>query len=169
MEVLMKNATLTTRLNAFANRVLDVLVPDVKPNIKTRSGREPSRNGERSQRKDFPYYMVVLDDDTREMVGHLADISTGGFKLDTRKPVPINQDFRFRMQVPGEVSDKHHIAFSARSRWCKTDPMDPFIYNVGYQLIGFAPEDLGVFARMMEKYGKECQKRTLDLRRSNKW
>ena len=33
-------------------------------------------------RREFTYYMQVLDDATKQTVGYLSDISTGGFKLD---------------------------------------------------------------------------------------
>jgi hypothetical protein len=166
----MKEDTLTTRFSMFVTRMLDVLAPDEKPASKFHSRQEPVKSGsDRPQRKDFFYYMRVIDDETKEVVGHLADISTGGFKLDTRRAIPINKDFRLCMQLPSEVSDKPFLVFGARSRWCKVDPMDPFAYNVGYQLIHFAPKDLEVFIRMMEKYGRESEKRNIDLRRSNRW
>jgi hypothetical protein len=170
MEVLMKAETLTTRFSIFVTRLLDVLAPDEKPASKFHSRQASLRSrSDRPQRKDFFYYMRVIDDETKEVVGHLADISTGGFKLDTQKPVPINQDFRLCMQLPKEISDIPFMVFGARSRWCNMDPTDPFTYNVGYQLIHFAPKDLEVFIRMMEKYGRESKKRTVDLRRSYRW
>ena len=166
----MKAETLTTRFSIFVTRLLDVLATDENLAQKSHSRQEPRRSRcDRPQRKEFFYYMRVIDDETREVVGHLADISTGGFKLDTEKPVPINQDFRLCMQLPKEVSDIPFMVFGARSRWCSVDRIDPFTYNVGFQLIHFAPNDLEVFIRMMEKYGRESEKRAINLQRSNKW
>lgn len=168
----MKANTLNQRLNMFVTSVLDGLLQPEKPSTKLRSGSgrgAPNDGSNRAQRRDFFYYMLVIDDDTKEIVGHLADISTGGFRLDTRGPVPVNRDFRLLMHLPSEVSEKPFMAFGARSRWCRVDPIDPFTYNVGYQLIHFAPEDLEVFIRMMQKYGRDYEKRNIDLRRSKKW
>ena len=120
-------------------------------------------------RKDFSYYMQLIDHDTQELVGHLSDISSGGFKLDSLSPIPPNKDFRFRLDLTSEVASKPSMVFLARSKWCQVDPLDPFCYNVGFQLINIAPGDIEIFNRMMEKYGAKKEYKTIDLRRSNKW
>jgi hypothetical protein len=120
-------------------------------------------------RKDFSYYMQLIDSDTQKMVGHLVDISSGGFKLDSQAPIPVNKDFRLRMDLTSEVADKPTMAFVARSKWCEVDPLDPFIYNVGFQLINISPGDHEIITRMIEKYGKKAKDNRIDKRRSNLW
>jgi len=121
-------------------------------------------------RKDFSFYMRLIDHDTGTIVGHLVDISTTGFKLDSQNPIPLNKDFRFRMDLTGEVADKPSMTFLARSKWCQVDPLDPFLYNVGFQLVNIAPGDREIFNRMMEAYGSSVtDKRRIDKRRSNLW
>ena len=120
-------------------------------------------------RKDFSYYMQLVDSDTQQMVGHLVDISSGGFKLDSQSPIPLNKDFRLRMDLTSEVADKPAMAFVARSKWCEVDPLDPFIYNVGFQLINISPGDREIIKRMIEKYGKKVKDDRVDKRRSNLW
>ena len=44
-------------------------------------------------RRDFTYYMQVIDDSTKQIIGYLSDISTGGFKLDCPKEVPSGRIF----------------------------------------------------------------------------
>lgn len=156
----MKNLSLLTR----------VLVQGTKRTPNSHSDQALSqRKRNRPQRKDFSYYMLILDAESKAVVGHLADISAGGFKLDTQKPVPVNKDFRFLMNLPSEVAHKPFMLFGARSRWCKVDPLDPCAYNVGYQVTQILPEDMEIMKRMMEKYGRNNEKKTIDLRRSNKW
>ncbi|HNM36884.1 MAG TPA: PilZ domain-containing protein, partial [Anaerolineales bacterium] len=41
-------------------------------------------------RRNFSYYMRVLKKDTGELIGQIIDISTGGFKLESSKPLPSN-------------------------------------------------------------------------------
>ena len=124
---------------------------------------------ERPDRKDFSYYMQLFDNETQELVGHLADISSGGFKLDSLSLIPPNTDIQFRLDLTREVANKPFMVFVARSKWCKVDPLDPFCYNVGFQLISISPEDIEIFNRMTEKYGKKHEQRFIDLRRTNKW
>ena len=124
----------------------------------------------RLERKEFCYYMQLFDDETQALVGHLADINTGGFKLDSQHSIPPDKNIRFRMNLTSEVADKPRMYFVARSRWCKVDPLDPFAYNVGFQLINISPEDDEIFNRMIEKYGKEkSENRKANLRRTNMW
>lgn len=123
----------------------------------------------RSERKEFFYYMQVIDHKTKGLVGHLTDIGTGGFRLDCPSPIPVNTDFQLSITLPGEMANKPSIEFVACSKWCKIDPLDPYVYNVGFQLVHISPEDFAIFTRMMEKYGRSHENRKLDLRRSNKW
>ena len=123
----------------------------------------------RVDRKDFSYYMRLINNDTNDIIGHLVDISSGGFKLDSEAPIPINKDFRFRMDLTNEVANKPSMTFLARSKWCRVDPLDPFLYNVGFQLINIAPGDLEIFSRMVQTYGKSREGRHIDKRRSNLW
>jgi hypothetical protein len=121
------------------------------------------------ERKDFSYYMRLIDNDTQNLVGHLVDISSGGFKLDSQSSIPVNKDFRLRMDLTSEVANKPAMIFVARSKWCEIDPLDPFIYNVGFQLVSISPSDLEIINRMMEKYGKKIEDKRIDKRRSNLW
>jgi len=121
------------------------------------------------ERKDFSYYMRLVDNDSHNLVGHLVDISSGGFKLDSPSPIPVNKDFRLRMDLTSEVANKPAMVFVARSKWCEVDPLDPFIYNVGFQLVNISPGDLDIFHRMMETFGKKVKDKRVDKRRSNLW
>ena len=166
----MKEITLPIRINRFVASVLNALVQEEPAPTKRRSAKELSKEQHsRPARKDFFYYLQLIDNETKQVVGHLSDISSGGFKLDSQKPIPTNRDFQFFMNLNSEVAYKPYMVFMARSRWCRIDPIDPYTYNVGYQLTRIAPEDLEIFNRMIEKYGREYDKRNIDLRRSNKW
>ena len=121
------------------------------------------------ERKEFSYYMRLIDNDTQDLIGHLVDISSGGFKLDSQTPIPVSKDFRLRMELTSEVADKPTMTFIARSKWCEIDPLDPFVYNVGFQMINISPGDLNIIKRMMEKYGKKIYDKRIDKRRSNLW
>ena len=121
------------------------------------------------ERRDFSFYMRLVDNDTQKLVGHLVDISSGGVKLDSQSPIPVEKDFRLRMDLTAEVASKPAMTFVARSKWCEVDPLDPFIYNVGFQLVNISPADLDIFNRMMEKYGTRSDDKRIDKRRSNLW
>jgi hypothetical protein len=104
-------------------------------------------------RKKFSYYMRVMDEATGNLVGHFSDISTSGFKVDSRKPVPINKSYRLRVDQTGEISNKSYIIFTARARWCETDSFDPNLCNVGFQITEITPSDYDIFKKMFSSYG----------------
>ena len=114
----------------------------------------------RLPRRNFSYYMRVMNENTGELVGHLADISTGGFRLESAKPIPQNRDFVFRIELPNDISNRPYIVFGARSRWCAKDRLDPSLYDVCFQIINMTPSDFEAFARMFDKYGSQNPNKT---------
>jgi hypothetical protein len=110
-------------------------------------------------RRRFSFYMRVMNEDTGELVGHLTDISTGGFKLDSIKPIPANTDFNLHIDLTSDVADKDFMVFTARSKWCQPDHIDPTSYNVGFQIINMTPADLDIFTRLFETYGTKNNKK----------
>jgi hypothetical protein len=99
--------------------------------------------------------MPVTNDMTKEVLGYLSDISTGGFKLDCQKQIKPGQDFRVRIELTSEIADKNVMVFVARSKWCHTDYIDPNSYNVGFEIVNMASGDMEIFQRMFDRYGTE--------------
>ena len=106
-------------------------------------------------RRAFSYYMRVLDARTGKLVGHLVDISTDGFKVDSQSGISLNVDFLLRMEIPAEISNTKLITFNACPKWCKPDRFDPTAYNIGFQITAIDPVAHDIFARMFEKYGTQ--------------
>jgi tryptophanyl-tRNA synthetase len=104
------------------------------------------------ERRDFTYYMKVTDAATGNLIGYLVDISTGGFKLDSEKAVPVGRDFRLHLELSGDIANKSSLIFSARSIWCQPDAIDPTAFKVGFQIVGLGSGDSIIFQRMYEKY-----------------
>lgn len=109
----------------------------------------------RLERKDLSYYMRVIDESTGKMIGHLADLSTMGFKIESKQTLPSNRDLRLRLEQTNEISSKNYIVFTARSRWCRQDYLDPTSYNIGFQILEMTPTDYDIFIRMYNTYGTQ--------------
>lgn len=122
----------------------------------------------RKDRKDFSYYMRLTDVDTGELVGHLVDISTAGFKLDSQKALPVEKVYRFHLDLTSEVASKPFMVFKARSKWCQIDPLDPFVYNVGFELVEIAQSDAEIYQRIVEHYGTSTKDKR-DRLNPNRW
>jgi hypothetical protein len=106
-----------------------------------------------TQRRRFGYYMPIVDDKSQELIGHLADISPDGFKLDSTVPVPEGKIYNMRLTLTGELSNKPWMSFAARSKWCKSDEFQPNSYYVGFEVGTLSPENAQIFKRIFEKYG----------------
>lgn len=104
-------------------------------------------------RKNFSYYMRVMNEHTGDLIGQLGDISSGGFRLESTVPIAVGQNYDLRIDQTGEISKKSYITFSARTRWCQKDPYDPTIYNVGFQIVNMTPGDYDIFVQMFNTYG----------------
>lgn len=99
--------------------------------------------------------MPVLDDDTLVLVGHMTDISQKGFRVDCKRAVLSGKDFRLRVDMTGAVADKPYITLVARSRWSRVDPTDPFVFNVGFEIVSMSSQDAEIFQRILTKYGTQ--------------
>ncbi|HSO11856.1 MAG TPA: PilZ domain-containing protein [Anaerolineales bacterium] len=119
-------------------------------------------NKRKLARREFTYYMQVKDEATKQIIGYLSDISTGGFKLDCPQKLPVGQDFRLQIELTAEVADKTTLVFIARSKWCHVDHVDPTSFNVGFEIVNMAPSDRVIFQRIFEKYSSESNARKRD-------
>ena len=106
-------------------------------------------------RRDFSYYMRVMNENTGELVGHLADISIGGFKLESQKPISKNTEYPLRIELSNDISDKSFIVFIASSKWCQPHLIDTTLYNVGFQIVDMSSEDQESFKKIYDMYGSQ--------------
>jgi hypothetical protein len=106
----------------------------------------------RLKRKSLAYYMLVLDAHTQEKIGHLIDITPLGLMMDCQKQLPLEQDFRLRLDTTPDVADKNHVTFTARSKWCLPDALEPYLYDIGFSITKIEPHDAEIVNHIMEKY-----------------
>jgi hypothetical protein len=107
-----------------------------------------------NKRKKFGYYMRVVDNDSHELIGYLADISPEGFKLERQGERDIYEEYSMRLELTPEISDKTFITFIARRKWSRLDPMDPNAHNEGFQIISISHYDRMIYQRIVDKYGR---------------
>ena len=105
-------------------------------------------------RKKFSFYMRVLDDDTRTMLGHMVEVSAIGLQLETTMPLPPEKDFYLHLELTPELADRPFMVFIARTKWCRPDTIEPNLYHVGFEIVEIMPDDREVFLRILAKYGK---------------
>ncbi len=97
--------------------------------------------------------MRLMHENTGELIGHLVNISQEGFRLESVRPIPVNQDFPIRIELPRDITDKPYMVFVARSRWCRPDRIDPTLYDAGFEIMEMIPSDVEIFRLIFERYG----------------
>ena len=105
------------------------------------------------ERHKFGYYMPLVDNATGNLVGHLADISQDGFRIDTTDPIPEAKIMNLCLTLTGEISRKPSMSFHARTKWCKSDGVAPNSYYVGFELTEISRENMLIYRKIVEAYG----------------
>jgi len=98
------------------------------------------------------YYMRVYDAQTGDLVGNLVDITPRGAMLVSEAPIPTDTVFRLKMELSQDMADKPYLEFTAKSLWCQPD-VAPRYYNIGFQLLDVAPQDVEIILRIVDTYG----------------
>ena len=111
------------------------------------------KENRRMDRRTFSYYMPVTDAASAVQVGIMTDISLGGFKLDSRQPIPNGQVNRLRLDLTYDIAPQASVVFAGRSKWCRPDTIEPSTYNVGFEIFNLSPDDAAILKRVYEKYG----------------
>ncbi len=115
-----------------------------------------SRERRTRERRSSSLSLQVVNFQTGESVGSLADISVDGFRLESTQRLPLQRDFLFRIDVPREISERSFIRMMARSRWGKPDPVDPRLFHTGFEIVGIDAADVHVVERILERYGSNA-------------
>jgi hypothetical protein len=107
-----------------------------------------------TNRRKFEYYMPVIDIQTQESVGYLADISPLGFKTEGTKAIKIGTEFSLRMDLTSDISHKTYIIIQAKVVWSQADPIMPNEYVHGFQILSISQDDQIIFQQIINRYGK---------------
>ncbi len=110
-----------------------------------------------ARRKKFTYYMQVLDANTLQLIGYLNQISAVGIQVDSEKPIPVDVNFKLRLDLTTDIANKTMMVFNGLSKWCEPDRTVPNSYNVGFEVTLLSRDDTAIYNRMIEKYAMESK------------
>ena len=105
-------------------------------------------------RRKISYYLPVMDSATKQVIGHLMNLSPTGLTMDSQVPIPPKLKFSLHMDLMEEIAGQASVEFEATSVWCLPDSIQPFLYNAGFRIIDISPADLEVIIQIAEKYGE---------------
>jgi c-di-GMP-binding flagellar brake protein YcgR len=108
----------------------------------------------KSSRIHLVYYLLVFDRDTERLIGHLADISTGGMRLLMRQPVESGRTYHMRMLLPtGPDEGSREIALDARTMWTKSNMVSDF-YGAGFEFKGLTENEVSTLRNLIGQCGR---------------
>jgi hypothetical protein len=105
-------------------------------------------------RRNVSFYLPVMDATTKQVIGHLMDISPIGLMMDSKIHIPTNMKYPLHMDLMEDIAGQASLEFIAISKWCRPDSIQPYLYNVGFNIIEITPGNLEVVKRIAEKYGE---------------
>ncbi len=110
-------------------------------------------NGRRTiRRRHLIYYLRVWNTDTKELLGHVVDITTEGLMLVSDQPIELNKHFNLEMQWQGDDGEVKSIYFEAESRWEDKDINASFC-DTGFKILDQAAEILTPIREVIDEYG----------------
>jgi len=104
-------------------------------------------------RRYCTYYLPLTDAVTTKQVGIMTDISLGGFKLECRESIPKGQVNQLHLTLINEIAPQDSIEIVGVCKWCQPDDIDPFSYNIGFEVLDMPPCDKNIFQLIFEEYG----------------
>lgn len=104
------------------------------------------------QRIKISYYVPIVNAESYEKLGILAEITTKGLQVDAIKILPIDQQIKMRLDLSDETFDQPFINFKAKVRWVRPDRYQPGYYNIGFEMVDLSGADIRVVEKIMEKY-----------------
>ena len=105
-------------------------------------------------RREFGYYMRVMDSSSSEPIGYLSDICPRGVRIDTPKALMVNKNYSIRLDLTPDVSDRPFITFVINVKWCHPDISAPGSFIEGCEVVTITHHDEKIFNNILEHYGK---------------
>lgn len=105
------------------------------------------------KRRNLSYYMPVIEPKTQQIIGHLVDISPKGLMMDSQIKFVEGNDCTLRLNVTADVSSKNFIEFIGRTKWCRPDSIEPYLFDIGFEIVKISQQDADVIRKIVDKYG----------------
>ena len=76
-----------------------------------------------------------------------------GIMIDCKRNIPSGEVYHLRLDLMEGIAEKPEVEFTAECKWCRSDKIQPYLYNAGFAITEISDEDREIVARIAEKYG----------------
>jgi hypothetical protein len=104
------------------------------------------------KRRHLIYYLRVFEQGGRNLLGHVADITTEGFMLVSDNTIKPGQTYSLWIQLPQGTSYNDRIEFKAETRWCKPDINQDF-FDTGFIFVDISESDWSQISNLIQQSG----------------
>ncbi|MBE3119084.1 MAG: PilZ domain-containing protein [Candidatus Atribacteria bacterium] len=106
------------------------------------------------ERTRLIYHLRVFNSANEEFLGHMVNITPKGMMLIGESPLTKGMKYSLRMDLPRNVMQERHVAFTAESTWCRLDPSGNF-YSIGFRFVELDSEGLEMIQRLANDFYRE--------------
>ena len=93
----------------------------------------------------------ILDINSGQTLGHLGNISSGGFMLLANTAPNTGQLFQLRMLLPTPLGEAPHIELGAECLWCDASASGNQIW-AGFQIIDITDEAIVLIDQLIDAW-----------------
>lgn len=105
----------------------------------------------RQERINLIYYLRVFDGESREIIGHLANVTPDGIMLIGEHPLTSGERHKLAMDLPRHLGAAEQLEFTGEVIWSKPQEGTPF-YNSGVRLVAVSSDQRKLLDQMMQEF-----------------
>lgn len=109
-----------------------------------------SSSRRRNPRSDLTIYLPVHDQDRNKHIGYAVDVSLGGMRLLSPEPVPADQRFHLKVELPDNVLGHSEFYVEAETLWSRPSP-NPEFHEAGIKLVDLYENAADVIEELRRK------------------
>ena len=74
--------------------------------------------------------------------------------LESVKPILLNLEFTFRVDLPPEISGQTSLILTAAACGAGRDPVDARLYDTGFEITEMHPGDIRTLEVLFDRFGR---------------
>lgn len=114
-------------------------------------------NSTHPERKNLLFYLDIIENGSRKVIGQLGDISPEGLLLISSYHLPLNKVYSVSILLPDtDDFSKTSIDAYVETRWRKPDD-NPNIYRIGCMFAEISEEDKALIADVQQAIGWDAE------------
>ena len=114
----------------------------------------PTTENRTVHRRRLVFYLRLFDQENKDIIGHLTDISAAGLMLVSVRSIKKEAVFNVRLILPKEVAGRTELLLKIRCIWCRPDPI-PNFHIAGFNFVEIDLEQKKLIDALTEEFSRE--------------